>query len=69
LRVHIVHGYRKKPFYLVLIGTITIIIITIIIIIIFIGLTVVVMDTVQRLHQQQLRLSKMFPFFSIVKHE
>jgi len=68
LHVHNVHGYRKKPFYLVLIGTITIIII-IIIIIIFIGLTVVVMDTVQRLHQQQLRLSKMFPFFSIVKHE
>jgi len=62
LHVHNVHGYRKKPFYLVLIGTI-------IIIIIFIGLTVVVMDTVQRLHQQQLRLSKMFPFFSIVKHE
>ena len=56
------HGYRKKPFYLVPIGTI-------IIIIIFIGLTVVVMDTVQRLHQQQLRLSKMFPFYSIVKHE
>jgi len=64
LHVHNVHGYRKKPFYLVLIGTIIIIII-----IIFIGLTVVVMDTVQRLHQQQLRLSKMFPFFSIVKHE
>jgi len=62
LHVHNVHGYRKKPFYLVPIGTI-------IIIIIFIGLTVVVMDTVQRLHQQQLRLSKMFPFFSIVKHE
>jgi len=64
LHVHNVHGYRKKPFYLVLIGTIIIIII-----IIFIGLTVVVMDTVQRLHQQQLRLSKNFPIFSIVKHE
>jgi len=64
LHVHNVHGYRKKPFYLVLIGTIIIIII-----IIFIGLTVVVMDTVQRLHQQQLRFSKMFPFSSIVKHE